>query len=118
MLSQSEEASSDLASGSAIDLLNQRKGAMVEMSTPTAEGLVTVQYEVPSRGMNGVKSKLLSASRGLMIMSSTFQGYKPYAGDFGARDRGNLLSFEMGTAMVDALRPGAGWMTRGGFCRL
>ena len=84
-------------SGSAIDLLNQRKGSMLEMGSPTKEGLVTVQYEVPSRGMNGVKSKLLSATRGLAVMSTTFAGYRSYAGDFGERDRGNLLSFETGT---------------------
>merc|ERR1719163_2194324 len=90
-------------SGSAIDLLNQRKGAMCEMSPPTKEGLVTLVYEVPSRGMNGVKSKLLSATRGLAVMSTTFAGYKPYAGDFGERDRGNLLSFETGTTSSFAL---------------
>ena len=90
-------------SGSAIDLLNQRKGSMVEMSPPTKEGLVNIIYEVPSRGMNGVKSKLLSASRGLAVMSTTFTGYRPYAGDFGERDRGNLLSFETGTTSPFAL---------------
>merc|ERR1719478_1721897 len=90
-------------SGSAIDLLNQRKGSMLEMGTPTKEGLVTVQYEVPSRGMNGVKSKLLSATRGLAVMSTTFAGYKPYAGDFGEREKGNLLSFETGTATPFAI---------------
>jgi len=90
-------------SGSAIDLLNQRKGQMCEMSPPTKEGLVTLLYEVPSRGMNGVKSKLLSATRGLAVMSTTFAGYKPYAGDFGERDRGNLLSFETGTTSNFAL---------------
>merc|ERR1719201_115700 len=87
----------DEYSGSAISLLNERKGAMIEMSSPTAEGQVTIQYEVPARGMNGVKSKLLSATRGLAVMSTTFAGYKAYAGDFGERDRGNLLSFETGT---------------------
>jgi GTP-binding protein len=84
-------------SGSAIALLNERKGSMLQMSSATKEGLVTVEYEVPSRGMNGVKSKLLSATRGLAVMSTTFAGYKAYAGDFGERDRGNLLSFETGT---------------------
>ena len=84
-------------SGSAIDLLNQRKGAMLGMSSVTKEGMVTIEYEVPSRGMNGVKSKLLSATRGLAVMSTTFAGYRSYAGDFGERDRGNLLSFETGT---------------------
>ena len=54
--------------------------------------------QVPARGMNGVKSKLLSATRGLAVMSTTFAGYKAYAGDFGGRDRGNLLSYEQGTA--------------------
>ena len=85
-------------SGAAISLLNERKGSMLEMSAVTNEGQVSIQYEVPARGMAGVKSKLLSASRGLAVMSSTFLGYKPYAGDFGGRDRGNLLSFETGTA--------------------
>ena len=84
-------------SGSAIDLLNQRKGSMLGMSSATKEGMVTIEYEVPSRGMNGVKSKLLSATRGLAVMSTTFAGYKTYAGSFGERDRGNLLSFETGT---------------------
>jgi GTP-binding protein len=90
-------------SGSAISMLNERKGAMVEMGSVNKDGMVTIQYEMPARGMSGVKSKLLSASRGLMIMSSVFDGYKPYAGDFGGRDRGNLLSFEQGTATPFAI---------------
>ena len=85
------------ASGSVIDMLNQRKGNMLDMGSPTSEGLITIQYEVPTRGMVGVKSRLLSATRGLAVMSTTFAGYRSYAGDFGERDRGNLLSFETGT---------------------
>merc|ERR1719478_11746 len=76
---------------------------MLEMGAVTNEGMTTVQFEVPSRGMNGVKSKLLSASRGLAVMSTTFLGYKPYAGDFGQRNKGNLLSFESGTATPFAI---------------
>ena len=53
--------------------------------------------------MNGVKSKLLSATRGLAVMSTTFAGYRSYAGDFGERDRGNLLSFETGTTSAFSL---------------
>ena len=83
--------------------LNERKGQMIEMGAVTKEGGVTIQYEVPARGMAGVKSKLLSASKGLVVMSSTFAGYKEYAGDFGGRDRGNLLSFEQGTATPFAI---------------
>jgi len=84
--------------GSVVSMLAERKGAMLEMGAPTAEGMQTIQYEVPTRGMVGVKSKLMAATRGLAVMTTTFAGYKPYTGDFGGRDRGNLLAFEKGTA--------------------
>merc|ERR1719230_238802 len=93
----------DEYSGAAISLLNERKGTMLEMGAVSKEGSVSVSYEVPARGMAGVKSKLLSASRGLAVMSSSFLGYKPYAGDFGGRNKGNLLSFETGTATPFAI---------------
>merc|ERR1719487_2576558 len=73
------------------------------MGSVSNEGMVSIQYEMPARGMAGVKSKMLSATRGLAVMSSSFAGYKSYAGDFGARNRGNLLSFEQGTATPFAI---------------
>merc|ERR1719426_205900 len=76
---------------------------MLEMGAPSPEGMQSIQYEVPTRGMVGVKSKLLTATRGLAAMTTTFAGYKPYAGDFGGRDRGNLLAHEAGTATPFAL---------------
>merc|ERR1719478_394465 len=93
----------DEYSGAAISLLNERRGSMVEMGSVSNEGMVTIQYEIPARGMAGVKSKMLAATRGLAVMSSSFAGYKPYGGDFGARNRGNLLSFEQGTATPFAI---------------
>jgi len=87
----------------AISLLNERKGNMIDMTAVTKEGGQVIQFEVPARGMSGVKSKLLSATRGLAVMSSTFAGYKPYAGDFGQRQKGNLLSAEAGTATAYAM---------------
>jgi GTP-binding protein len=104
-------------SGSVVNLLSERKGQMVEMSSPTAEGMQTIVYEVPTRGMVGVKSKLLTATRGLAVMTTTFAGYKPYAGDFGGRDRGNLLAHEAGTATPFSLTKvqerGALWTANG-----
>ena len=41
---------------------------------------------------------MLSSTRGLAVMTTTFAGFKSYAGDFGGRNRGNLLSIEQGTA--------------------
>jgi len=45
--------------------------------------------QVPVRGMNGVKSRILSLSRGLAVMSSTFAEYRPFSGAVESRDRGN-----------------------------
>jgi GTP-binding protein len=87
----------DEYSGSAIELLNARKGNMLNMGA-AVEGSTTMQFEVPSRGMAGVKGKLLTATRGLVVMTTTFAGYRPYAGDFGSRDRGNMISVAQGAA--------------------
>merc|ERR1719171_1226036 len=76
---------------------------MIEMSPSQAEGYSVLQYSVPSRGMNGVKSNLLTATRGLMIMTTTFAGYKPYAGDFPSRQVGNLISLAQGPATSYAI---------------
>lgn len=54
--------------------------------------------------MAGVKSRLMSATRGSAVMTTTFAGYKPWAGDFDKRDRGNLLSHESGTVTGHGLK--------------
>jgi GTP-binding protein len=91
------------SSGAVVSLLAERKGNMIEMSSPTAEGMQTIQYELPTRGLVGVKSKILSATRGLAVMTTTFAGYKPFAGEIGSRISGNILSFETGEATAYAL---------------
>ena len=90
-------------SGSVIDSLSSRRGSMLDMGAPNAEGMQTLQYEVPTRGLVGVRSKLMTATRGLAVMTTTFAGYKPYAGDFGGRHRGNLLAHERGVATPHGL---------------
>lgn len=54
--------------------------------------------------MAGVKTRLMSATRGMAVMTTTFAGYKPWAGDFDKRDRGNLLSHESGTVTGHGLK--------------
>jgi GTP-binding protein len=89
-------------SGAAIDLLNNRKGCMLNMGS-VGEGNQNMQYEVPSRGMSGIKGKLLTATRGLVVMTTTFAGYREYAGDFPGRDRGNMLSTAQGPVTTYAV---------------
>ena len=93
----------DEFSGSVIDMLNLRKGTMLDMGAPSAEGMVGMQFEVPTRGMVGVKSRLMTATKGLAVMTSTFAGYKPTVGEFGGRERGNLVCSEQGVANTHGL---------------
>jgi GTP-binding protein len=93
----------DEFSSAVVAILNARKGMMEDMSPPTAEGMVTMAYSMPTRCMVGVKSQVLSATKGLATMTSTFGGYRPYAGDLPARNRGNLVSGETGKVTGNAL---------------
>lgn len=54
--------------------------------------------------MAGVKSRLMSATKGMAVMTTTFAGYRPYAGDFDKREKGNLVSFETGKATSHGLQ--------------
>jgi len=89
--------------GSVIDTLNNRKGTMLDMGSPGSDGMVSLQYEVTTRALVGVKSKLLNLSRGEVIMTATFAGYKDYVGDLGGRERGSLLASEQGVATAYGL---------------
>lgn len=89
--------------GALADLLLPRKGVMLEMGSSNRDGMVGLVYEVPSRCMVGVKTRLLTATKGEAVMTSTFAGYKPYAGEYGMRTRGNLLSTGAGRVTSYAL---------------
>jgi GTP-binding protein len=82
--------------GSVVDLLSKRKGEMVHMGTSTDEGSSFVEYLVPTRGMIGLRNAMLTATRGLAVMESTFNSYRPYCGPINPRDKGSLLAFETG----------------------
>jgi GTP-binding protein len=84
---------------SVVDILNKRKGEMLEMGPAEgSEGQTLVRYLIPTRGMIGVRSQLLTATKGTMIMDAVFDSYRPLAGPIAQRERGSLLSFESGVA--------------------
>lgn len=85
--------------GSVVDLLNLRKGELQDMGLEEGEGLSVVKYLVPTRGMLGLRSALLSATRGTALIDSVFDSYRPkIQGDIQARDKGSLLAFADGSA--------------------
>ena len=83
--------------GGVVDLLNQRKGELQDMGIEEGEGMSVVNYLVPTRGMLGLRSALLTASRGTAIIDSVFDSYRSrIPGDIQARDKGSLLAFADG----------------------
>jgi len=84
-------------SGSVIDLLNMRKGELQDMGLEEGEGLSVVKYLVPTRGMLGLRSALLSSTRGTALIDSVFDSYRQrIQGEIQARDKGSLLAFADG----------------------
>jgi len=87
----------DEYSGAVIDLLNSRKGELTDMGLE--ENMQVVKYLVPTRGMLGLRSSLLSSTRGTAIIDSVFDSYRTKIdGDILARDKGSLLAFSDGQA--------------------
>lgn len=89
-------------SGPIIEELGRRKGEMVDMQTDE-NNRVNLEYKIPSRGLLGVRAKLLSLSKGYAISQSLFLGFEPYKGDIPARINGVLIAKEPGAAASYAL---------------
>lgn len=83
--------------GSVVDGLNNRKGELQDMGLEEGEGLSVVKYVVPTRGMLGLRSALLTATRGTAIIDSVFDSYRTQIkGEIQGRDKGSLLAFADG----------------------
>ncbi len=92
-------------SGRAIEFATRRKGMMKEM-TPKADRF-TLRFEIPSRGIIGLRSSLLTATQGEAIMSHRFLKFEPYKGPLEGRQNGSLISMENGPSFaysIDALQ--------------
>ncbi len=89
-------------SGAVINELNRRKGTMRSMET-TAHGTTRVEYIVPTRGLIGFRSYVLTESRGTAALTSRFLEYAPYAGEIPGRKNGALVSMETGETVPFAL---------------
>ena len=84
-------------SSAVVDLLNKRKGEMLEMGPAEgAEGQTQLKFVVPTRGMIGIRSALLTATKGTLVLDTVFDSYKPCVGAIQQREKGSLLAFEDG----------------------
>ncbi|MEX2596131.1 MAG: translational GTPase TypA [Salibacteraceae bacterium] len=91
----------DEYSGKAIELVTMRKGDLLVM-----EGKGDVQhleFDIPSRGLIGLRNKILTNTSGEAVMTHRFREFKPFKGEMGASDKGALVSSETGQALTFAI---------------
>lgn len=86
----------DYHSGKVIEAVSQRKGEMLSMN-PKGD-MVRVEFEIPSRGLMGLRNQMLTATQGEAIMSHRFKAYEAWKGTMPARINGVLISKEKGVA--------------------
>lgn len=87
--------------GQAISMLGSRKGEMLTMDTN--KNITHFEFKVPSRGLIGLRNRLLSSTRGEAVMYHNFYNYEPYKGDIAQRIQGVLVSMAGGEATPYAL---------------
>ena len=88
--------------GTVIERLGPRRGEMVKMHNH-GYGRVRLEFRVPSRGLIGLRSDLLTETRGTMVMNSLFDGYMPHQGQIPQRPTGALVADRAGVTTAYAL---------------
>lgn len=84
--------------GAAIEISTRRKGALVHMEPRGDRTLL--EFEIPTRGLMGLRSNLLTATQGEAVVAHRFKDYQPYKGDIENRTNGSLVSLETGEAIA------------------
>ena len=84
-----------------IDMVTRRKGEMVAMSNQGDR--VNIEFHIPSRGIIGLRTNVLTASQGEAIMSHMFYEYEPYKGEIVRRTNGSMIAMETGTSFAYAI---------------
>ncbi|MBQ3609051.1 MAG: translational GTPase TypA [Bacteroidaceae bacterium] len=84
-----------------IDMVTRRRGEMTSMETQGDR--VNIEFDMPSRGIIGLRTNVLTASQGEAIMAHRFKEYQPYKGDIERRNNGSMIAMESGTAFAYAI---------------
>ena len=87
--------------GRVIELVTAKKGEMINMQ-PKGDRM-NIDFEIPSRGLIGLRSNMLTATEGEAVMSQRLKGYEPWRGEISGRNTGALIAMETGVAVPYAL---------------
>lgn len=88
-------------SSKVIDMVTRRRGEIVSMETQNDR--INIEFNIPSRGIIGLRNNILTATAGEAIMSHRFLEYQPWKGDIERRVNGSLIALEAGTAYAYAI---------------
>jgi GTP-binding protein len=91
----------DEVSGKAIELVTQRRGTLLIMERKGDR--IHLEFEIPARGIIGLRNILLTATAGEAVIAHRFKGFEPYRGDIENRQNGSLIALESGTAFAYSL---------------
>jgi len=81
-----------------IDMVTRRKGELTSMENQGER--VNIEFDIPSRGIIGLRTNVLTASQGEAIMAHRFKEYQPYKGEIVRRVNGSMIALETGTAFA------------------
>jgi len=84
-------------SGTVIEMMGKRLGLMKNMRVDD-KGIAFMDFEIPTRGLIGIRNRFLTATKGTGIMNSIFLGYEPYKGDITAIPHGSIVASQAGTS--------------------
>lgn len=88
-------------SGKVIEMVSNRKGDMLSMETKNDR--IHIEFEIPSRGIIGLRTNILTATAGEAVIAHRFIKYAPYKGEIERRNNGSIVALESGTAYAYAL---------------
>ncbi|MBK8348271.1 MAG: translational GTPase TypA [Saprospiraceae bacterium] len=91
----------EVSSGKVIELITQRKG-LLKVMEPKGD-VQHLEFEIPSRGIIGLRNNVLTATAGEAVMTHRFHQYEPFKGDLPARLKGSMVSMELGQALPFAI---------------
>lgn len=88
-------------SSKVIDMVTRRKGDILSMETQNDR--IHIEFQIPARGIIGLRNNVLTATAGEAIMAHRFLEYQPWKGDIERRTNGSLIAMESGTAFAYAI---------------
>ena len=88
----------DEFTGAIIEKLGKRKATMTNM-VPMGEGYTRLEFEIPARGLIGIRTEFLTETKGEGVMNHSFLEFRPYSGTVESRKNGALVSMENGEAL-------------------